>query len=315
MANLRDWENPQVIERNRQAAHVPLGAYPDIQTALSCDRGASPYVKSLNGTWKFLLVPKPELVPERFFQEGYNTSDWFDIAVPGNWQLLGFDDIPIYTNVHYPFPANPPFVPEENPTGCYRTTFIVESAWENRDIFLSFESVDSAFYVWVNGQEVGYSQDSRLPAEFDITSYVRSGENTLAVQVMRYSDGSYLEDQDFWLLSGIQRDVVLYSKPKVCLKDFTVRTLFDENYKNAELWVEAQVARSIERESLPGMASFTVEAMLYDAEGKLVFESPIQSEVQDQTSFSYPPSRKTASAFMIQPVPQPKKWSAETPYL
>ncbi len=325
MTILRDWENPQVIERNRQAAHVPLGAYPDANTALSCDRGASPYVKLLNGKWRFLLVAKPELVPERFFQEGYDTSGWVDMAVPGNWQLQDFDDggvytgyindIPIYTNVHYPFPANPPFVPEENPTGCYRTSFTVEPAWENRDIFISFESVDSAFYVWVNGQEVGYSQDSRLPAEFDITSYVRSGENTLAVQVMRYSDGSYLEDQDFWLLSGIQRDVILYSKPKVCLKDFTVRTLFDESHENAELWVEAQVTRAMERESLPDMAAYIVEAMLYDAEENPVFESPIQGEVQTQTSFAYPPSRKTASAFMIQPVPQPQKWSAEAPYL
>jgi beta-galactosidase/beta-glucuronidase len=113
-------------------------------------------------------------------------SGWSDITVPGNWQLQGFNDIPIYTNVHYPFPANPPYVPEENPTGCYRTSFTIEPGWEGRDIFLQFESVDSAFYVWVNGQAVGYSQDSRLPAEFDITSYVHRGENTLAVQVMRY---------------------------------------------------------------------------------------------------------------------------------
>jgi beta-galactosidase/beta-glucuronidase len=168
LENLRDWENPQVIERNRQAAHVPLGAYPDVKTALTCNRGASPYVKTLNGTWKFLLVSKPELVPKNFFQEGYDFSDWSDIAVPGNWQLQGFGDggaytgyigdIPIYTNVHYPFPANPPFVPEENPTGCYRTSFIVEPGWAGRELFLSFESVDSAFYVWVNGQKVGYSR-------------------------------------------------------------------------------------------------------------------------------------------------------------
>jgi beta-galactosidase len=315
LENLRDWENPQVIERNRQAAHVPLGAYPDAKTALTCNRGTSPYVKTLNGTWKFILVSRPELVPEDFFQEGYDLSGWSDIAVPGNWQLQGFGDIPIYTNVHYPFPANPPFVPEENPTGCYRTSFIVEPGWAGRDIFLSFESVDSAFYVWVNGREVGYSQDSRLPAEFDITPFVHSGDNTLAVQVMRYSDGSYLEDQDFWLLSGIQRDVILYSKPKVCLKDFIVRTLFDDRYENAELWVEAQVTRSAGRESLPELVSYTIEVMLYDAEGKPVYENPLQGEIQDQTTFSYPPSRKTASAVMIQRVLQPKKWSAETPYL
>ena len=309
MTILRDWENPLVIERNRQPAHVPLGAYPDAKLALTCDREASPYVKFLNGTWKFLLVSRPELAPDRFYQENFDISGWSDIPVPGNWQLQGFDDIPMYTNVHYPFPANPPFVPEENPTGCYRTTFTVEPGWKDREIFLLFESVDSAFYIWVNGQEVGYSQDSRLPAEFDITPYVRSGQNTLAVQVMRYSDGSYLEDQDFWLLSGIQRDVILYSKPKVCLQDFTVRTLFDDRYENAELWVEAQITRKAD------MAAYTVEAMLYDMDGKPVFASPVSGEVQDQTSYSYPPSRKTASAILIQPVTQPQKWTAETPYL
>ena len=321
MANLshissqKDWENPQVVERNRQAAHVPLGAYPDARAALTCDRGTSPYVKLLNGRWKFKLVAKPDLVPEGFFLEGQDTSSWSDIAVPGNWQLQGFDDIPIYTNVHYPFTANPPFVPGENPTGCYRTTFDVGSDWAGRDIFLSFESVDSAFYVWVNGQAVGYSQDSRLPAEFDITSYVHSGENTLALQVLRYCDGSYLEDQDFWMLSGIQRDVILYSKPKVCLKDFTVQTLFDERYENAELWVEAQITRSAGREALPDLASYAVEARLYDADGEPVFDDPLRGEIQDQTSFSYPPSRKTASVLLVQPILKPQKWSAESPYL
>lgn len=309
MTVLRDWENPQVIERNRQPAHVPLGAYPDFETALTCDRARSPYLRLLNGTWKFLLVPKPALVPGRFFAEDFNDSGWSDIKVPGNWQLQGFPDIPIYTNVHYPFPANPPFVPEQNPTGCYRTNFRIDPGWDGREIFLSFESVDSAFYVWVNGKEVGYSQDSRLPAEFDITPYVHSGQNTLAVQVMRYCDGSYLEDQDFWLLSGIQREVILYSKPKVCLRDFTVRTLLDERYENADLWIEAMITRT------PGMAAYTVEAMLYDPDGQPVFSSPVSGQVQEWTGFSYPPSQKTGSAILTQPVSQPKKWTAETPFL
>ncbi len=157
--------------------------------------------------------------------------------MPGNWQLQprpqyegpddapgarqGYKDFPIYTNVVYPFPATPPFVPAENPTGCYRTAFAVDPAWEGRSVFLHFEGVDSAFYVWINGEEAGYSQDSRLPAEFDITRYLRPGENTLAVQVMRWSDASYVEDQDMWLLSGIHRDVTLYAKPAVRLEDFS----------------------------------------------------------------------------------------------
>ena len=181
-------------------------------------------------------------------------SGWADIAVPGNWQLQGFDDKPIYTNTHYPFTPNPPYVPEDNPTGCYRMDFDLDPAWAGREIFISFESVDSAFYLWINGQEVGYSQDSRLPAEFKITPFLRAGKNTLAAQVMRYSDGSYLEDQDFWLLSGIQRDVILYSKPKVSLRDFTVRTRLDDRWENAVLSVEAFIPR------VPDMASYRVEA-------------------------------------------------------
>lgn len=188
MSHRQDWENQFVTGRNKQPGHVPLGAYADLQTALTCDRLASPYVKSLNGCWKFHLAPSPDQVPAGFFQESFDVSGWKEITVPGNWQLpihwesLDFCDRPIYTNVVYPFEVNPPFVPEENPTDCYRTMFALEPGWEGRDVFLLFEGVDSAFYLWVNGEEVGYSQDSRLPAEFDITSYLRAGENTVAVQ-------------------------------------------------------------------------------------------------------------------------------------
>jgi beta-galactosidase len=307
MFGKRDWENPFVVGRNKGPGHVPLGAYPDAELALTCDRTASPYVKLLNGRWKFHLAPRPAQVPEGFYGEDYDVSGWDEIAVPGNWQLLGFDDKPIYTNVHYPFEPNPPYVPEENPTGCYRTTFTVDPGWQGRDVYLLFESVDSAFYLWVNGQEVGYSQGSRLPAEFDVTPYVRAGENMLAVQVLRYSDGTYLEDQDMWLMSGIQRDVILYSKPKVCLWDYTVRTAFDPQYEDATLNVEAYITR------VPDMASYRVEAMLYDADGNPIFAQPISAPVGDETS--YWAKTKTACAMIEQRVAQPIPWTAETPYL
>ena len=309
MYDLRDWENPLITGRNKQPAHVPMGAYPDASNAFTCDRTASRYVKLLNGTWKFHLASKPEVVPTGFYQEGYDTSGWADITVPGNWQLQGFDDIPIYTNVVYPFPPNPPFVPESNPTGCYRRSFTVDPDWLRRRILLLFESVDSAFYVWINGQEVGYSQDSRLPAEFDITAYVRAGENCLAVQVMRYCDGSYLEDQDMWLLSGIQRDVILYSKPQVCLQDFQVQTLLDDRYEDAMLRIEALISR------VANMDAYTVEAMLYNDAGKPVLESPISAPVSSRTSFSYPPGIRTAAATLTASVKNPGKWTAETPIL
>jgi beta-galactosidase len=307
MSLLRDWENPLVTGRNRQPSHVTLGAYPNIELALSCNRTASPFVKLLNGLWKFQLAPHPEVVPAGFQSEDFDVSSWKPIAVPGNWQLQGFDDIPIYTNVAYPFPPNPPYVPEENPTGCYRHTFLLDPAWLGRSIYLVFESVDSAFYLWVNGQEVGYSQDSRLPAEFDVTPYVHAGQNTLAVQVMRYSDGSYLEDQDMWLLSGIQRDVILYSKPKVSLQDYVVRTQLDNRYEDAVLHIEAQVTR------LPVPSTYSVEAMLYDVEGMAVFSKPAIARFNDR--MLHQTGIKMGWAEISQPVANPQKWTAETPYL
>ena len=307
MPLLRDWENPSVTGRNKQPGHVPLGAYPNVELALSCDRNASPYVKLLNGLWKFHLAPRPEEVPAGFQAEDFDVSAWENIAVPGNWQLQDFDDIPIYTNVAYPFPPNPPFVPEENPTGCYRHSFSLDPAWLGRNIYLVFESVDSAFYLWVNGQEVGYSQDSRLPAEFDVTPYVHTGQNTLAVQVMRYCDGSYLEDQDMWLLSGIQRDVILYSKPKVSLQDYIVRTHLDNRYEDAVLHIEAQITR------LPVPSDYSVEAMLYDAEGMPVFQTPVTARFNDRAL--HQTGIKMGWAEISRPVANPKKWTAETPYL
>jgi beta-galactosidase len=307
MSSLRDWENPLVTGRNKRAGHVPMGAYPDTELALTCDRNASPNVQLLNGEWKFHLAPCPEETPAGFYAEDFDVSGWANIHVPGNWQLQGFDDIPIYTNVVYPFPPNPPYVPKENPTGCYRQEFAVDPSWLGRNIYLLFESVDSAFYLWVNGQEVGYSQDSRLPAEFDITPYVRAGQNTLAVQVMRYSDGSYLEDQDMWLLSGIQRDVILYNKPRVSLEDFTVRTGLDNRYEDATLHIEAQIT------NVPGLSAYSVEAMLYDAEGKSLFTDTLSAHFSDRVLHQR--GIKTGWAVISRPVETPHKWTAETPYL
>ncbi len=309
MTELHDWENPLVFERNRRPSHAPLGGFPTAEAALSCDRMSSPNLRLLNGEWKFHLAPDPWHVPQGFFRTEFDDTAWAGISVPGNWQLQGFDDIPIYTNVVYPFEVRPPFPPRENPTGCYRTHFRVPADWKGRSIFLNFDSVDSAFYVWVNGQMAGYSQDSRLPAEFDITGLVRDGENLLAVQVMRYCDGSYLEDQDMWLLSGIQRDVILYSKPTVRLEDFRVRTLLDDRYQDARLEVTAWMTR------VPDMASYRVEMMLYDAAGKPLFSQPVSAPVDANTSFSFPPNRLTAAAQLNAQVANPLKWSAETPHL
>lgn len=309
----RDWENPQITGRNRRPAHVPLGAYPDSDSALAgaaaADRKSSPYMRLLNGTWQFHLAPTPEQVPAGFYQADFDLSGWLGIAVPGNWQIQGYPDNPIYANVHYTFEPNPPFVPDANPTGCYRTTFEVPADWDGRRIFLLFEAVDSNCTVWVNGQEVGYSQDSRLPAEFEITPFVTSGSNTLAVMVMRYCDGSYLECQDMWRMSGIQRDVILYSKPRVGIEDFAVRTLLDGSYENATLWAEAEITRNDD------LIQYTVEFALYDADGTPVFDAPISAPVKGYTAWSQNPSQRTACARIEQPVTAPHLWTAETPYL
>ena len=307
MTPLRDWENPLVTGRNKRPGHVPMGAYPNADLAFTCDRKKSPNVQLLNGSWKFHLAPCPEEAPDGFQAEDFDVSGWANISVPGNWQLQGFNDIPIYTNVAYPFPPNPPFVPKENPTGCYRHTFTLDRSWLGRNIYLLFESVDSAFYLWVNGQEVGYSQDSRLPAEFDVTPYVRTGQNTLAVQVMRYCDGSYLEDQDMWLLSGIQRDVILYSKPPVCLEDYIVRTGLDNRYEDGILYIESQIT------PVPRLSAWSVEAMLYDADGQPVFAAPLAAHFNDR--MLHQTGIKMGRAVISQPIVNPHKWTAETPYL
>uniref|UniRef100_A0A2P2KSF6 beta-galactosidase n=1 Tax=Rhizophora mucronata TaxID=61149 RepID=A0A2P2KSF6_RHIMU len=199
-----------------------------------------PFVKSLSGFWKFFLAPRSSRVPENFYSPTFADSDWDSLPVPSNWQMHGFDH-PIYTNVVYPFPPNPPHVPEDNPTGCYRTDFYIPKEWQGHRIFLHFEAVDSAFGAWINGVPVGYSQDSRLPAEFEITDYCypcnSSKKNVLAVQVLRWSDGSYLEDQDHWWLSGIHRDVLLLAKPQVFIVDYFFKSKLSEDFSCADIKV------------------------------------------------------------------------------
>jgi beta-galactosidase len=310
--NHHDWENPQVIGRNKLPGHTPLGAYPDAASALGGVRKDSPNVQLLNGEWQFLLVHGPDLAPEGFAEPDFDAAGWATMPVPGNWQMpanwasLAFEDRPIYLNVAYPFEPNPPYVPDENPTGCYRTSFRLDVSPNERDVFLLFESVDSAFYLWVNGVPVGYSQGSRLPAEFEITQVVKPGENVLAVKVLRYCDGTYLEDQDMWRMSGIQRDVLLITKPKVSLRDFTVRAELDDAYRDGHLHIEAFIPRVAE------MASYTVEARLLD-QGQEVLAAPLVGRVCDFTP--YGASTKTACVMLDVTVPAPKLWTAETPHL
>lgn len=302
---LPDWDNPQLFERHKEAAHATLMPYPDEELALAGDRAASPYYVSLNGTWKFAYAPNPAAAPAGFAAPDFADDAWDDIAVPGNWQLQGYDR-PIYVNVQYPIPIEDyPRVPrEDNPTGSYRRRFTVPEAWAGRRVFLTFEGVDSAFHLWVNGQAVGYSQDSRLPAEFDITPHLRRGENTVAARVYRWSDGTWLEDQDFWRLSGIYRDVYLWSAPTVHLRDFTVRTELDGDYRDAIL----RVRGSIRNYAATGAAGYTLEARLIDAEGRPVLPTPLAGQVDV-------PADGEATIELAAEVSSPRLWSAEHPNL
>ena len=301
---LYDWEDPQVVGILKEPGHATLLPFADLASALSGERELSPYFTLLNGEWQFQAAPNPASAPQGFEQPRFDTSGWDRVTVPGNWQLQGDYDIPIYVNVQYPFPVDDELsVPQEdNPTGSYRRTFRIPQGWDGRQVFLTFEGVNSAFHVWVNGQLAGFSEDSRLPAEFNITSYLQEGENTLAVRVYRWSDGSYLEDQDFWRLAGIYRDVYLWSAPSVHLRDFFVRTDLDAAYRDATLRVQADLSNYSDSDA----KEYTLEANLYDPNGQPV--------VSGSTTVSVPAGQETRLE-LSQPVQNPRKWTDETPNL
>lgn len=301
---MRDWENPKVFGKNRIPARSGIISYPDENSLLSGERGTSPWFKLLNGNWKFNYAECPELTPEDFFNEAFDVSKWANIQVPGNWQVLGYGR-PHYTNVQFPFPVNPPKVPGENPTGSYRRNFFLPDSWRDRQIYLRFEGVDSAFYVWVNGKQVGYSQGSRLPAEFDITDYIRKDRNTIAVQVYQWSDGSYLEDQDMWWLSGIFRDVYLIAEPKIHIFNLNVRTELDRNCENAFLNITAVIKNCHHKKEAN---NYRVEINLLDPSLQPVFKESLNK------SFKIKPGSEKNIELKNQ-VKNPKKWSAETPCL
>jgi beta-galactosidase/evolved beta-galactosidase subunit alpha len=228
--SVNDWENPALPGRNRLAPRSYFFPFADETSARTLDRAHSSRFKLLNGNWKFHLSPSVVEAPDEFWQENFDASGWGNLPVPSNWQMHGHGK-PHYTNVQFPFAVDPPRVPTENPTGCYRQTFFIGDDWAGMQIHLRFEGVDSAFHVWVNGQEVGFSKGSRLPAEFDITPIVRPGQNTLAVRVVQWSDGSYMEDQDMWWLSGIFRDVYLLARPDTHVADLHVHAPADGKLK------------------------------------------------------------------------------------
>jgi beta-galactosidase/beta-glucuronidase len=300
---VHDWENPLLLSRNREPARATLVPYADLDSALRGEREASPYFRLLNGDWDFYYAPGPTAVPAGFEQPGFAADGWRPIPVPSNWQLHGYGR-PNYTNVAYPFPVDPPHVPQDNPVGLYRRSFGLPAAWEGRQIFLNFGGVDSAFYVWVNGHPAGYSQGAHLPSEFNITLHLQPGVNLVVVQVFQWSDGSYLEDQDMWRLSGIFRDVTLMAAPAVRLRDARVRTTFDANYHAAVIDLRAWVRN----EQVEASSEITVIARLLDAAGLVVFEQPLGAA-------GSVPAGSEVELDVAVPITEPHAWSAEDPYL
>ena len=305
-SRIQDWENPQIFGKNKEPGHCTFIPYSKPEQTLKGNPGPSPFYLTLNGTWKFHWVSRPEDRPRDFFKPEKDVSCWDDIPVPSNWQLQGYGT-PIYTNARYPFPVNPPRIPHDyNPVGSFRRNFVIPEKWKNRRVFIHFAGVKSAFYLWINGKKVGYSQGSMTPAEFDISEYIRSGENCLAVEVYRWSDGSYLEDQDMWRFSGIYRDVFLFSTPTTHIRDFWIRCQMDPQYLNAKLIVTAGIHNYGDHASEP----FILEVRLYDKDNRLI---PVNPDLKKKIA---PLDMKTEKTYSLSGlVSHPEKWTAETPSL
>ncbi len=294
-----DWENQAVSEINRETPHASLMPFDSQEKVVANDFSTSPFYKSLNGRWKFSLVTKPADRPSQFFQQKFDDSTWKLIDVPSNWELQGYD-YPIYTNIKYPHAATPPTIQQNyNPVGSYRMEFETPSDWNGKEIILHFGAVSSAMYVWVNGQEVGYSEDSKTPSEFNVTKYLKNGKNLLAVQVFRWSDGSYLEDQDFWRMSGITRDVYLVARNPVHVFDFGVKSGLDKLYKDGIFGLNATL-RNTGKET----KEVTLEMQLLDGNQKVLEYS---------TKISVPTGVQSVN--FDGNLPNVKRWSAETPNL
>lgn len=300
-AAIPEWENPEVFAEGRLAPRATFFPFPSKETAITGDFKSSPFYMNLNGIWKFRFSPKPSERPSDFFENGFDDSKWDTISVPSNWEMKGYGT-PIYTNVTYPFPKNPPYIPHnDNPVGSYRKTFSLPDSWKGRRVYLHFDGSTAGMNVWVNGKKSGYVQSTKNPAEFDITGLVVPGENTLSCEVYRWTDGSYLEDQDFWRLSGIDRDVYLYSTSDIRILDFFADASLDSKYRDGKLNIEVEIGNYSDKPY-----SVTVETELYDKEGRKVFA--------ESRSMKLSPD-KTAEAFFKKDVKNVSRWDADNPNL
>ncbi|GAA3407660.1 glycoside hydrolase family 2 TIM barrel-domain containing protein [Paenibacillus hodogayensis] len=282
------WENPGLLQVNREAPRAHYIPYADKASAKAGKRGRSPFYQTLNGTWKFRYHPGVRQVDPAFRDERFDAGAWDELIVPSCWQTNGYDQLH-YTNINYPIPFDPPYVPDANPAGVYIRDFRIGEQWADKDKFVVFEGVNSCFYLWVNGAFVGYSQGSRVPAEFDLSAHVRPGLNRMAVLVLKWCDGTYLEDQDLWRYSGIFRDVYLLARERAHIRDAFNRQELSDGFGEAVLRTEVETT---------GLVRVTAE--LRDADGNPVARAEAEIDGKGELAL---------------PVTKPILWNAEQPYL
>jgi beta-galactosidase len=308
--NLEPYEYPTVSGINRDVSRATAFSYATVKDALKNDREKSGRYISLNGDWDFSFALKPGDEPQDFYKS--KVSGWKKIPVPSNWEMEGYDK-PIYKSAVYPFrPVNPPHVPKDyNGVGCYQRSFVIPADWKNKNITLHFGGVSSAYKLWINGKFTGYAEDSFLPSEFNITPYLHDGENIVSVWVIRWSDGSFLEDQDQWRMSGIHREVYLMAEPKLRIADFFYQTKLDKQYKDAVLSIRPRIENLTGKE-VPGCI---IKAQLYDANDESVLDKPMQRPASEIINEIHPRLDEVKFGLLETKIINPKKWSTEDPYL
>ena len=295
-----EWENPEIFGINKEKPRAHFYSYKTSKDAIN-GKGweESSYYKSLNGKWHFFYAKDVKSRPKTFFKDEYDFSDWDLIDVPSNWELKGYG-IPFYTNIKYMFPENPPFIPHEiNNNGSFIKLFNIPTKWEDKDIYLHFGGVSGAMYVWLNGHEIGYNEGSKTPVEFNITDYLVKGENKLSIQIMRWSDASYMEDQDFWRLSGIERDVYLIAQNKISIKDYKVKSDLVNKYRDGNFKLELKIFNSTAKRK----SRKTIIRIIDN--GKEVYKSERQNQLKVGIN-------TVCFKTIIKDV---KHWNAETPNL
>ena len=308
--NREPYEDPAISGINRDASRITAYSYATINDALKDDREKSGRYISLNGDWDFAFALKPGDEPTDFYKS--KVSGWKKIPVPSNWEMQGYDK-PIYKSAVYPFrPVNPPYVPKDyNGVGCYQKSFSVPADWKNNNITLHFGGVSSAYKLWINGKFAGYAEDSFLPSEFNITPYLQDGENIISVWVIRWSDGSFLEDQDQWRMSGIHREVYLMAEPKMRIADFFYQTKLDKDYKDAVLSIRPRI-ENLTGNAMPG---YVLKAQVFDANNQPVLQAPLTKKADDIINEIHPRLDRVKFGLLETMVSNPKKWSTEEPNL